>query len=156
MLGTGGSVKQKYEWENDLTPFVHVDKITTLKELIDNKIRIGRSIKWLIIVGDIIFILIIVLFIGFSKKFDLSIDVRVGFIAGIIAFELAIVTFFSPINVQRIEKNEVNNIIDQKVTNDIMKKITKSVEDKTSNTQKWLGFIGACGVFATIILKVLG
>lgn len=149
-------MKPEYEWENELAPFVPVDKIGTLKGLVQDKIRKGRSVKWLIIVADIIFILGLFLFIGFSGRIALSIDGRVGLVDGIIALELAMVTFFSPLNAPRIEKDEVNNILGKKVTNDVMKMISRAVEEKTSNTEKWLGFIGAIGVFCTIALKVLG
>jgi hypothetical protein len=144
-----------YEWEKDLAPYTLKANIKKLSQLVDKRIGKGKILKWVIIAADVIFIGLIVFLIGGLNILQMGTDLRNGLINGLIAFELAAITFLSPINTSTITKKEVDEIVHRKVTADIMEKISKSVEQKTSGIQKWLAIIGACGVFAALILKII-
>jgi hypothetical protein len=144
-----------YEWEKDLAPYTSQSNIKKLSQLVDKRIGKGKILKWVIIAADVIFIGLIVFLIGGLNILQMGTDLRNGLINGLIAFELAAITFLSPINTSTITKKEVDEIVHRKVTADIMEKISKSVEQKTSGIQKWLAIIGACGVFAALILKII-
>jgi hypothetical protein len=99
--------------------------------------------------------MMLVLFIGFWNILNLNLEGRVALINGIIALGLAFVSFLSPIKVISITEEEVNKVIGKMVTTKIMEKICKAVEQNASRIEKWLALIGACGVFASLILKLL-
>lgn len=143
-----------YEWEKDLERYTSKDKIKQLSQLVNDKIRKGQIIKWLVIVGDVLFVALLLVLIGVLNILKREIDLRISLITGIIAFELAVVTLISPIQSSGITKEEVNDKVGKQVTVDIMEKIRKTVERKTSRIEKKLAVIGACGVFATVILKL--
>ncbi len=151
------NIKIEYDWEKDLIPFTSQDNINKLVKIVNNKIKSGVRIKWLIIGGDIIFTVILMILLGALNLINQSVDTRVLFTSGIITFELAVITFLSPIQFQgsTLTREEVDSIIDTAVTNAIMAKIQKSLGQKTSGIQKWLAVIGACGVLAGVCLKVL-
>ena len=144
-----------FEWEKDLKPYVSKDKIEKLRRLVKDKRRKGQIIKWLVIIGDVLFVMLLLVFVGILNILDKGIDLRNSLITGVIAFELAIVTFFSPIKSSSITREEVNKIISVQVTADIIEKIRRTVEQKGSGLEKWLAVIGACGVFVAVILKLI-
>lgn len=149
-----GGVELGYEWERDLEPYTSKENIEKLCQRVNNAIRKGQIIKWSVIIGDFLIIALLFLLIGVLNVVKKEMDLRISLINGIIAFELAIVTFISPIQSTSITKKEVDRIVGKQVTGDIMEKIRKTVEQKASGIQKWLAFAGACGVFATLILKL--
>lgn len=144
-----------YEWEKDLVPYTSPANIEKLRKLVNDRIGKGKISKRLIIIGDILFIVLIVLLIGFLNVLQMKTDPRIGLINGIIAFKLAAVTFLSPIKPSTVKKKEVDKIVEREVTGDILGNIQKTIEQKTSGIQKWLALIGACGVFAALILKTI-
>lgn len=143
-----------YDWEKDLGQYISADKLNALCHLVDHKVRKGKTIKWAVIMLDLMFIILIFVLIGVLDILNKGIDLRTSFITGIIAFELAIVTFISPIRTAHITIKEVNDITSIRVTGDIMGKIRNTVEQRTSKLEKYLAAIGACVVFATVILKI--
>lgn len=150
-----GGIELRYNWEKDLEPYTSGDKIKELCRLVNNKRGKGQMIKWSVIVGDFLFVALLLVLIGVLNILNMEIDLRISLITGIIAFELAIVTFLSPIKSSNITKEQVNNTVGIIVTTDIMEKIRKTVEQKTSGIEKWLAVFGACGIFATVILKLI-
>ena len=149
-----GGVEVPYDWEKGLRQYIARDKLNALSRLVDHKVRKGKTAKWAVIMLDIIFIILIFVVIGVLNILNKGIDLRTGLMTGIIAFELAIVTFISPIRTAHITIKEVNDITGIQVTGDIMGKIRNTVEQKTSKLEKYLGVIGACGDLATVILKI--
>jgi len=122
---------------------------------VDHKKQRGYLRKWLVILVSLLIVVALILFIGLWNLLSLNSEGRSALINGIIAIGLAVVSFSSPIKVISITAKEVNNIIGKNVTIDIMEKIRKAVEQKTSGVEKWLALVGACGVFASLILKLL-
>lgn len=147
--------QQQYNWEKDLLPYTTTGCIENLRQVVNNKIRKGKISKWLIIIADVLFIGLMILLIGRLNILQMGVDQRGSLITGIIAFELAVVTFLSPIKTSTITDKEVDRIVGIAVTADIMQKIQKTVDKKTSEIQKWLAIIGACGIFAALILKLI-
>lgn len=143
-----GGVEVEYDWEKDLKPYASQDKIEKLYQLVNNKTRKGQMIKWSIIVIDLLCIAPLFLFIDVLNILEKEMDSRVSLINGFIAFELAIVTFVSPIQISIIKKDEVDKIIGIQVTRDIIEKIRKTIQRKTSGIEKWFAVFGACGIFA--------
>jgi TM2 domain-containing membrane protein YozV len=143
-----------YEWEKDLAPYTSQSNIKKLRKLVDERIAKGKILKRVIIAADVIIIGLIVLLIGGLNILKMGADTRNGLINGLIAIELAIITFLSPISTSTITKKEVDEIACTDVTADIMGKIGKSVEQKASGIQKSIAIIGACGIFAALILNI--
>jgi len=150
-----GGVELRYDWVKNLEPYAQKDRIEKLCRLVDNRIRKGQIIKLSVIVGGVLFVALLFVLIGVLNILKSVTDLRISVINGIITFELAIVTFLSPIKSSGMTKEEVDKILEIQVTGDIFEKIRKTVERKTSNIEKWLAVIGACGVFATLILKLI-
>ena len=146
----------EYDWITDLkNSSISDDKINQLRSLVDDKKQTGCVRKWLVILISSFIVVGLVLFVGVWNRLSLNIEERSALINGIIAIGLAVVSFLSPIKVISITTEEVNKIIDKMVTTDIMEKIHKTVEQKTSGVEKWLALVGACGVFVSLILKLL-
>lgn len=143
-----------YDWEKDLKSYTSEKKINELCRLVDEKIIRGKRKKWLIIVIYFLIIMLLIVFIGVKNILEKGIDLRNHLITGIIAFIISIGAYISPIKSVKITKDEINNIIGTKITKDIIEKITKTVEQKTSKIEKCLGVISALGVFLTVILKL--
>lgn len=148
----------KFEWEEDLVPFVSAEKIEEIRRLVIRKIKKGRTQKWLLIAADIVLIGLLIYLIGVQNVFKLAPDPRFSLLNGLIAFDLAIVAFISPIRRAGsvITMAEVDAILETMVTGDIFKRISQTVDKKVSGTQKWLAFIGAIGILAANLIKILG
>ncbi len=146
----------KYKWEPLLEEYASKDQVKRLRRTVDDKIRKGKTKKWLIIMSGLFFVALLLILIGVLNVLNFKIEARTSSISGIIAFELAIVTFISPIQSSGITKEEVKNIVGIQVTDDIMREIRKTVERKTSGIEKWFAVIGASGVFVTVILGLTG
>jgi len=151
-----GGIEVKYKWEKPIEHYASKEKAERLRQTVDDKIRKGQTKKWSIIMVDALFVALLLILVGVLDVLKVEMDPRTSLITGIIAFELAIVTFASPIQSSGITKDEVNNIVGIQVTEDIMTEIRKTVERKTSGIERWLAVIGACGVFATLILGLTG
>ena len=146
----------EYDWITDLkNSSISDDKINQLRSLVDDKKQKGYLRKCLVILISSFIVVALVLFVGVWNLLNLNVEERSALINGIIAIGLAVVSFSSPIKVISITAEEVNKIIDKMVTTDIMEKIHKTVEQKASRVEKWLALVGACGVFASLILKLL-
>ena len=146
----------EYDWIADLkNSSISDDKINKLRSLVDDKKQKGNLRKWLVILTSSFIVVALVLFVGVWNLLNLNVEERSALINGIIAIGLAVVSFSSPIKVISITAEEVNKIIDKMVTIDIIEKIRKTVEQKASRVEKWLALVGACGVFASLILKLL-
>lgn len=143
----------EHEWEKDLGAYATKKNVEKLRETVNNRIEKGKTIKWSVIIIDLIFVAILAVLIGLLNVLNKGMDLRLSLINGIIAFELAIITFFKPIKGSSITQKEVDCIIGKQVTGDIMGKVRETVEQKTSGIEKWFAVIGACGIFATVILK---
>ena len=145
----------RYNWEKKLVKLgISNDKIKELRRLVNDKITKAKIKEWAAIIIYSLSVALLLVLIGILNLLKMEISLRVSLITGIIAFELAIFTFMSPIQVSGITKEEVNKILEELVTMDIMEEIHKSMERKTSRIDKWFAVIGACGVLATVILKL--
>jgi hypothetical protein len=122
---------------------------------VEQKKQRGYLTKWLVILISLSIVVALILFIGLWNFLSLTSEGRTALVNGIIATGLAVVSFSSPIKVASITPEEVNTIIGTRVTIDIMEKIRKTVEQKASSVEKWLALIGAFGVFASLIVKLL-
>lgn len=148
-------IKLKYNWAIDIKEAcedISNNKLNRLSSLVDDKRKKGEVKKRQIIIITCLIVALLVLLVCLWNCFDLDIKDRASLVTIVIAMGLAIVSFLSPIRLTRIETEEVNKIIGKQVTSDIMEKIHKTVEEKSSGIEKWLVFICACGVFVTSIL----
>lgn len=147
--------KVAYPWEPKIVPFLeNKEKIKDLRILLNKKIKRGRILKWLIIIADAIVIGLIVLLIGSLNILHRETDSISSTTTGIIAFVLAAITFFSPIETSKITSKDVKRVLetDMEIPTDVMKEIQETVGKGTSGIQKWLAIIGACGVLATLFI----
>jgi len=145
----------RYEWEKDLVPYASQEAVKRVVALVEAKIKKGKRSKWISVLAGIVFIGLLISLIGIFDVFKLkAMDTKVLLINGLIALLLAFVTFFAPIQTQAISSPEVDAIIRTHVTEDIMKKIRRTVDKKTSGVHKWLALIGACGVFVALIMEI--
>jgi len=144
-----------YEWEKHLSSYVPQPKIEELRELVKLKAKKGRNLKWALVAADVVFIGLLLLLIGIMNLLKLNPDPRFALINGIIAFKLAAIVFFLPLRPasSKIMMEEVDHILGKMIPGDIFKKISQSVDKKASGVQKWLAFVGPCGVLAALIIK---
>lgn len=141
--------------EREIRPYTSASRRKRLHQLMKDRIKKGLIIKWSFLVGDFIFVALIFILIGVFDILNKKMDLRLGLITGIIAFGSAILKF-SPIKGISITKEEVNDIFGPPpMAKYKVEKIRETVEQRTSGMDKWLIFIGACGVLATVILKFI-
>jgi len=147
--------EMEYEWEKDLKDYTLTENINNLKQIVAEKARKGRTIKWFLVIIDFLFVGLVFFFICVLNILKIKIDLIISVINGIIAFETAIIVFISPVRIISIKKDEVDRIVGKQVTGDIFKKISETIERNTSDVGKWFAIISACGILATVIFKVI-
>ena len=148
-----GGCDMGYNWEKNLELYISKDKVKDLCKLVDSKIRKGQMIKWSVIISYFLFTILLIFLIVILNILNKEINLRTSLINKIIAFELAIITFISPIKGSSITMDEINKIVQKQVTRDITEKICKTVEQKASRIEKWLAVISASGIFLGVILE---
>jgi hypothetical protein len=148
---------QKGSWEDDLKVFVSQQKVDDLKHFLSERAMKVRCRKKVIIILAVLIISILIYSFQLENIVHKDADTRMALINGLIAFLLAFVTFISPINTIKVERDEIESIIGMKITNDIIKKIEKEVLRERFSTEKLLALIGAMGIIAEIIIvKLMG
>ncbi len=144
----------QYQWEEAFEQYVSKERIRDLRQLVNSINRRGRMIKMSVIMIAILLNALVLSLIGILDILKQEMDSRIAVINGMVALELAIVTFLSPIKGVRLTKEEVNEKVGIAVTADIMERIRKTAEEGASGIEKGLALIGGCATFITVILKV--
>jgi hypothetical protein len=129
------------------------DQIDRVRNLIVERYQSGQTKKYVVVGIDVILIALIVIVIGPANILDLKLDKRTALINGFLAFHLAVAAFIPSLKLSQISAGEISGLIGgQEIPQVDMAPVQKFVEQDIS---RYLTFISACGVFATVMLEIL-